>query len=229
MVAMLMGGYELINGRTGPERLTLHDLKADRDSGTLPESPPGGQFWKVDFSPDSSRIALTTIGQRDRVTIWNVPGRRVERELLLKSPTGGQPSVWVKTFTNDSRQLLTVGNDRTFCLWDIGSGELRAFHRTEPTAVYTFLRFAADGRTFCAATESGTAQVWQMRVSLPKVAAPAARLAAPVAISKPPCCSWSRRRFPPSLPKPRNRPRKPNWPANCSPAPANRPTTTNAM
>ncbi len=58
---MLLGGYELINGRTGPERLTLHDLKADRDSGTLPESPPGGQFWKVDFSPDSSRIALRAL------------------------------------------------------------------------------------------------------------------------------------------------------------------------
>ena len=24
-----------------------------------------------------------------------------------------------------------MGNDRTFCLWDIGSGELRAFHRTD--------------------------------------------------------------------------------------------------
>jgi hypothetical protein len=176
---MLLGGYEIINGRTGPMRLTLFDLKTGRENGSFPESPAGGQFWNVTFSPDSNRIAMTTLGHGDRVTIWNVPGRRIERELVLKSPTGGQPNAWAKTFTNDSRQLLTVGNDRTFCLWDVSSGELRAFHRSEYTGIYKFLDFAADGRTFCAANESGNAEVWQMRVSLPKAAAPAARLAPP--------------------------------------------------
>jgi WD40 repeat protein len=175
---LLLGGYDFQNNVGGPQRLTLYDLRTQRECGSPPESPPG-QFWQATFSPDGARLALVTPAQPDQVSIWNVSGKLVERVIRIKSPTGGAGRVWAMTFTGDARQLVTVGGDNTFCVWDIASGDLRASQRYQSNSGFVFLRFASDGKTLCAANSTGVAQVWRIRLSRPKVAAPVPRLDPP--------------------------------------------------
>ena len=166
--------------RPAPERLTLCESESRSRKRIAPGIAAGGTILECGvLARFQSRCADHSQSTRpcdDLERARPTGGARAAVEGTSHQPA---PGAWAKTFTNDSRQLLTVGDDRTFCLWDVSSGELRGFHRSEQAGMYTFLRFAADGRTFCAANESGKAEVWQMRVSLPKAAAPAARLAPP--------------------------------------------------
>ena len=99
----------LVEATTGERRQTLR----------VPEAKPDErQFNRVDWSPDSRRIA--TSSEDGRVRIWNVEEGRLSKEL-----TGHQGRVWNVSWSPDGTKIASAGVDKSVRIWDAERGELR--------------------------------------------------------------------------------------------------------
>jgi WD40 repeat protein/predicted Ser/Thr protein kinase len=95
--------------------LAVLDLQAPEAAPRTLATAAG--VWSLAFSPDSARLAVTTLSAAGRVLCFEpVTGR----ELPLAGDHAAR--VWAAAFTADSRHLLTTSTDRSLRAWPLAGG-----------------------------------------------------------------------------------------------------------
>ena len=99
----------------------------------------------VAMSADARWLATGTWGYRD-VKVWNLPERRLERELAM-------PATATVEFSPDGRWLAT--GSRQFQVWDTGTWrEVYRLERPDPDTVWNWMTFSPDSRILAIVLDS---------------------------------------------------------------------------
>jgi WD40 repeat protein/serine/threonine protein kinase/tetratricopeptide (TPR) repeat protein len=102
--------------------------------------------WSVTFSPDGKRIASYS---RDTIRIWDA-----ETGVKLRILRGGGSSI---SFSPDCRSIASAGWDGGIKIWDVATGELRAYYGKGEDV--TCVAFSPDGGRIMSAARDGVIKV----------------------------------------------------------------------
>jgi WD40 repeat protein len=103
------------------------------------------------FSPDGRR--LVTLAE-DQAIMWDAATLRPVFRL-----TGHERKIYIATFSNDGKHIVTASDDETARIWDAATGEekytLSGHHGPVRCAV-----FSPDGQSVATASDDATARIW---------------------------------------------------------------------
>lgn len=127
----------------------------ERTTGKLLKNwdPGMGSLSNVVFSPDGSRLAVTSDNTND-IKVFDVG---TEKELLvLKGHTNNN---WGIDFSSDGMRIVTAGRDASARIWDANTGELLVTF-TGHTSTIGAVRFSPDNTRIATSSADGTVRLW---------------------------------------------------------------------
>jgi eukaryotic-like serine/threonine-protein kinase len=163
-VAFSSDGRLLVTGKVDGA-VQVWDAATGQAVGTL--DTHSREIRGVVFSRDGKHLASAS--NDGIVKLWDAKGldkkrldAKEEARLTLRARVAG-PSLNV-AFSPDGRRLATVGEENTFKVWDVQTGQALQTLRGHSGEVYT-VAFSPDGRWIASAGEDSTVKVWDSRSS----------------------------------------------------------------
>lgn len=162
---------------TASENVLLWDVNT-RGLTAFLQNPQGGVIRGMVFSPDGSRLAVTTAAcevivwdTRTKARIFSQKSGFLSGNTVLSGYGDSEPG-WARGKSNVAEQglafspdnrLLAFGNDRIIKIWDI-TGEQIVTSLDNPAGQYaTQVSFSADGtRLYAIINRNRAAQVWEI-------------------------------------------------------------------
>ncbi|MFS0519401.1 NB-ARC domain-containing protein [Nostoc sp. UIC 10607] len=149
---------------TGSDRTTvkLWDLLSGECINTLPDYD--AHVWAVAFSPDGK--TLVTGSEDTTVKIWDVLTGKCLQTLSEDSDlsTGNLSAsrIWLVTVNADGQTLLSVNENQTIKLWDIGTGKCL---RTVNGYINWILSvaFSPDGQMLACSSQDQRVRLWDVK------------------------------------------------------------------
>jgi WD40 repeat protein len=151
----------------------LWDVQTNRFRGALPVQAPYGFYVTLAFSPDGTRLAISS---GERVTLWDVRRATPLATFRPAAPTGDQ-DIYALAFSPDGATLAVSDRGQTAVpvgasvpgqveFWDLRSGTTGAAPITQPGSIITALAFDPAGQEIFTAT-SGGVQTWDLATRTP--------------------------------------------------------------
>lgn len=151
-LAVSPDGKRFVTGGWGGEA-NLWD--AETGKSLLSISTPGKYIFALAFSPDGSQIAIGGNAKPDFAAIYDATTGKLVRGLR-----GHRDAVLSAAFSRDGKRLLTGSYDGSARLWDLESGQSRAFVGHDWWVWNA--AFSPDERRIVTASQDGSAMVWSV-------------------------------------------------------------------
>ena len=146
-VAFTPDGRTLVTG-SKDESIMLSPVKPLRPAEVIRDirSPPR-------ISSDGSTLAA--LGGNGKVTLWDLPGRRLTTEL----PVGDLPV----GFLPDGRLLVTLGGSAVLTVWDASNSSVQSQTKLRGADPITWAVLSPDGQTVATGNKSERVRLWNTR------------------------------------------------------------------
>lgn len=109
----------------------------------------------VVFSPDGTLLASAGDWGEPRIQLWNVATKHVVRTLTTRGAT------YCATFSRDSRELFTGGNDNVIRVWDVEKGVVKREQMAHAGFV-SGLAVSSDGTRLASCGVDRTVKIWDL-------------------------------------------------------------------
>jgi WD40 repeat protein len=117
---------------------------------------PSTNFSTVAFLLDGRRVVAAN---GSKVQLYNVVDFKDKDKDLPSYLKGHENPVWFAAVSPGGHRLLTSGQDKYFCLWDIESGKLLEKYTGHTDSVPCVV-WTPDGTRFVSGSKDGTIRVW---------------------------------------------------------------------